>query len=262
MEKMKSTLKVVGKAGLRRLLIGMWNATVHIDRSLFLRYLHEYHTDVIVTRFDHPRLFDWESVQLPNQLNDFCDLAFMFWLTPLNRGLLRQDIDEALILYRTVASIPQPKGVEIGRFFGASTILLALAVGHEGDLISIDIAPRNDEHISSILKRFDLVDRVKLIVKDANEVNIEGVLDFVFIDGDHSFEGAKRDHNRWGKRVKSGGYIIHHDMANARPYATQWESLAKLRQEILSKQKGQLELINEVGSISIFRRISNDFTEL
>lgn len=35
--------------------------------------------------------------------------------------------------------------------------------------------------------------------------------DFVFIDGDHSYEGVKRDIRLWKPKVKKGGYLIGHD---------------------------------------------------
>ena len=37
-------------------------------------------------------------------------------------------------------------------------------------------------------------------------------IDFVFIDADHSYEGVKNDIAAWEPKVKSGGYIIGHDI--------------------------------------------------
>ncbi len=37
-------------------------------------------------------------------------------------------------------------------------------------------------------------------------------LDFVFIDADHSYEGVVKDIAAWAPKVKSGGYIIGHDI--------------------------------------------------
>lgn len=38
--------------------------------------------------------------------------------------------------------------------------------------------------------------------------------DFVFIDGDHSYEGCKRDIEAWYQRVKAGGLLCGHDYAH------------------------------------------------
>ena len=200
--------------------------------------------------------FAWGQIPLPERANNFEDLAFLFWCTSLNRGLLRQDFDEAAALFRTIRSLDRPRGVEIGRFYGASTLLLAVAAGPQGRVISIDIAPKDDTALASALTKLGLLDRVELVVRDANEVQIEGSLDFVFIDGDHCFEAAKKDHNKWGALVRAGGYIIHHDMGNQRAFATQWSDLSKLRSEILTRQAGLVELVVERGSMAVFRRVS------
>ena len=42
-------------------------------------------------------------------------------------------------------------------------------------------------------------------------VVLDGSLDFVFIDGDHSFENAMLDILMWSKKVKSGGIVAVHD---------------------------------------------------
>ena len=39
----------------------------------------------------------------------------------------------------------------------------------------------------------------------------DGSLDFVYIDGDHSYEGAKQDIRLWFPKVKKGGLIAGHD---------------------------------------------------
>lgn len=39
----------------------------------------------------------------------------------------------------------------------------------------------------------------------------EGSLDFVFIDGDHSYEGCKADIEAWSPKVRKGGLIAGHD---------------------------------------------------
>jgi hypothetical protein len=40
-------------------------------------------------------------------------------------------------------------------------------------------------------------------------------LDFVYIDGDHSFEGAVRDIQAWGPKVKPGGILAGHDYVHS-----------------------------------------------
>lgn len=40
------------------------------------------------------------------------------------------------------------------------------------------------------------------------------MLDFLFIDGDHSYEGVKQDFEMYRKFVRSGGWIAFHDIKN------------------------------------------------
>jgi len=47
--------------------------------------------------------------------------------------------------------------------------------------------------------------------QDAVKKFEDGYFDFVFIDGDHSYEGVKRDIKLWNPKVKKGGCLIGHD---------------------------------------------------
>jgi hypothetical protein len=207
-------------------------------------------------------MFNFENTSFPNNVCGFEDLSFLFWSSPLNRGIIRQDIDEAAELFKTVNKIKNAHGIEIGRFNGGSTILLALAVGKKGKLISFDIDPINDIELIQVLKKYTLFHRVKLLVERSDSAKLYNKLDFVFIDGDHSYEAAKQDHNIWGSQVKPNMFIIHHDMGNTREYSSQWSDLKRLREEIITKQKGIVFLYKEVGSLSIFKRTSRNWVNI
>jgi predicted O-methyltransferase YrrM len=248
---------------LKRIAAALCGQLVAVAPNHFLSALLRNHPDLVVGKSGRaPKLFQWNNTGVQERLEHFEDLAFLFWNTPLNRGLLRQDFDEAATLFKTVRSLEKPRGVEIGRFHGASTVLLAVAVGEAGKLTSIDLAPQNDDALPRVLQSAGIAERVKLVVADANKVEISEALDFVFIDGDHSYDGARRDHNKWGKLVKVGGYIIHHDMARQREFATQWQELMQLRNDILKRQHEHLDLAVEVGSLSVFRRKSATWSDL
>ncbi|MDB6023623.1 MAG: protein of unknown function, putative O-methyltransferase [Pedosphaera sp.] len=228
----------------------------------FLDALRRNHYELVAREFNRAYLFNWQKAGLRKSIEDFEDLAPLFALGPMSRGIIRQDFDEAAALFKAVRSRPQARGVEVGRFNGGSTLLLAVAIGAEGRLVSIDIEPQDDAALAAILQRANLRERVELLVGDANQVQRGEDYDFVFIDGDHSYEGAKRDHNLWGRKTRPGGLIIHHDMANSRQFSTQWGELARLRSDILAGQKEELELVEEVGSLSIFKKRNGSWTEI
>ena len=232
---------------------------VGLSPKAFLDSLRRNHYEFVAREFNRSSRHKWSSVGLPDSPRDFEDLVTLFELSSLNRGVIRQDFDEAALLFRTVRSLPAPRGVEIGRAAGGSTLLLAVAVGPGGKLLSIDLAPPDDGLLVEVLNRAHLLDRVELVVGDANRFERNEQFDFVLIDGDHTYEGARKDHNRWGKLVRPGGFVVHHDMGNSRNLATPLAELARLRQDILTRQREQLELLAEAGSMVVFRRRSSSW---
>lgn len=100
--------------------------------------------------------------------------------------------------------------VEIGRFHGGSTILLA---GSNGSVKvhSIDIDPVDDESLQAIIDKLHF-DNIKLIVGDSTSPsNVISNFDVLFIDGDHSYEGVKADMENWYPALEVGGHVILHD---------------------------------------------------
>jgi len=60
------------------------------------------------------------------------------------------------------------------------------------------------------LKGFD-VDLMKTTGVEASLTVEDGLLDFVFIDGDHYFDNAMLDIILWSKKVRKGGIVSGHD---------------------------------------------------
>lgn len=228
----------------------------------FATALKSNHLTGALRRLNDPALFSLRQSGLKAEVAGFEDLLPLFWSSPLNRGIVRQDLDEAGTLYRAIRRLGSPVGVEIGRFYGGGTLLLACAVGPDGRLISIDIAPKDDSALCEILKATGLSDRVELLVLDANQATVDCALDFVFIDGDHSYEGARKDHNRWVPQVRPGGVVVYHDMAFSRPLSTQEADLNRLRAEILAQTPPRLTLLTEAGSMSVFERTDSPWSDI
>lgn len=204
------------------------------------------------------RMREWKETTLPNGVDGFEDLAFLFTSAHENRGILRMDFDEAALLYGIVARIPARRGVEIGRFRGGSTVMLSAAMPDNGRLVSIDIQPKDDDAVRAALRHIGTDHKVALVVSDANDVDYDEELDFVFIDGGHSYEAAKKDHLKWGALVKKGGLIVHHDMAMGRPDALPHAALLRLQEDIVRHQGRDVELRKEAGSLAVFCRISDE----
>lgn len=139
--------------------------------------------------------------------------------------------------------------LEIGTAGGGTLFLFSRIASHDATLISID---NNYSWRKSFIKSFAtkrqnilLVDmnshqkqtrnKIKHILKDKK-------LDFLFIDGDHSYNGVKDDFSMYAGFVKHGGIIAFHDILLA-------DTVGKFYQEIKNKFK-HIEIID--------REVKND----
>ncbi|MDC7785705.1 class I SAM-dependent methyltransferase [Rhodoplanes sp. TEM] len=124
---------------------------------------------------------------------DFAELAWLFTSSNRNRGILRQNFDEAALLWRAVRRSAGPI-LEIGRRHGGSTALL-LTAGAGRPVTSIDIEPAHHEVCQRLFDQTLLAtpERLHLIVGDSRVPLPGASFGFAFIDGDHSYEGVKAD---------------------------------------------------------------------
>lgn len=102
--------------------------------------------------------------------------------------------------------------LEIGRFKGGSTLLMAFAAKNV-PIYSIDLAPQNDERLQQIFKAVGKGENVHLIVGDSQRGQFPSVgrYDVLFIDGDHSYEGCTADIAKWYGGLAKNGHMIFHD---------------------------------------------------
>ncbi|MFC1593798.1 class I SAM-dependent methyltransferase [Candidatus Omnitrophota bacterium] len=204
---------------------------------------------------EHNLSVKFSNTQLPEEIKGFEDLTFLFWSSPLNKGLIRMDMDEAAYLFKLVKSLSEPVCVEIGRFKGGSAFLIASAM-NGGRLFSLDLHEKMmlreegksyDEEFIHALQKYRLREKVEVVVADsASYDNSKISCDLLFIDGDHSYEGVKKDFEHWMGCVKAGGHIIFHDASRARPFAVYLEGIGRLVEEL--EGRGFVRKINEVGS--------------
>jgi predicted O-methyltransferase YrrM len=62
-------------------------------------------------------------------------------------------------------------------------------------------------------------------------------VDLLFIDGDHTYEGAKADYENYGKLVRPGGMIALHDIADSESHRRQGCGVYKLWTEIKGEKQ-------------------------
>lgn len=165
--------------------------------------------------------------------------------------------EEISALYGRVCALQPKVVVEIGTCHGGSLYLWCQAASPHACLISLDLPQgrygggyhtkrekfyrffakeeqklhllRGDSHST------ESQEKVKSLLGDKQ-------IDFLFIDGDHSYEGVKRDYELYSPLVRSGGLIALHDIA-PRQAATGIE-VALFWQEIKAKETHTHEFLN------------------
>lgn len=133
-------------------------------------------------------------------------------------------------------------GVELGVSQGRFTMYLC-AIMHDMNMMAVDRWEEQPDHTSegwigwdhegshsrfkSNCEKF-FPGRVDIRRMDSSQsANLveDGSIDFSFIDGDHSYEGCKKDIDAWLPKIRPGGMICGHD------YNEKWPGVMKAVKE-------------------------------
>ena len=202
----------------------------------------------------------------PESIEGFEDLSFLFTSSALNFGVAVLGFDEAAYLYRLARSLPAGSTVvEIGRLRGGSTLILATATRGESDVWSFDLhdpsyfahgGADHDAELRDALTRYGLGARVHIVVGDSGTAeHPPEPCDLVFVDGDHSYDGVRRDYDHWRDAVRPGGHLLFHDGAQGRLFAPAMPGVARLVEEIERDDVETFALRGVAGSIVHFERV-------
>jgi hypothetical protein len=83
---------------------------------------------------------------------------------------------------------------------------------------------------------------------------IEGDFDLLFIDGDHSDDGIRRDWSDWSPRIQPGGIVALHD-TRASPHNPGVETLGSFRYfESDIRHDPRFRLVRQVDTLSVLER--------
>lgn len=133
---------------------------------------------------------------------NFEDMMWLFTSTQHSRGVARLNIAEAALLWKYAARA-EIGMLEIGRRHGGSTCLLA-AANPGVPLASIDLRPEHNPKCEEFFQD----NPVALLVGNSRTFAFKEVSDFIFIDGDHSYEGVKADFQNAIKVALPGTTVI------------------------------------------------------
>lgn len=160
-----------------------------------------------------------------------------------------QERDEIVALANFVNSIQPKVVVEIGSKFGGTLHIWCSLT--KGKVVSIDLV----EGIHGGITREQFNDRNMNFLNKFSNVNfIEGnshdedtfkllskvlhgdKIDFLFIDGDHTYEGVKQDYEMYSPLVKKGGYIAFHDINDTQRHRDRNVYVGKLWNELIGEK--------------------------
>jgi predicted O-methyltransferase YrrM len=200
----------------------------------------------------------------PESIEGFEDVAFLFSSNQLSHGIASLQLDEAALLYRLARRVPAGAAVaEIGRFKGGTTLMLASALPDGAELWSYDLhvalrpdmsGPQLDSELAAALARYGLTDRVHLVVGDSRTAEPPPrPCALVFVDGDHTYQGARADYERWREFLAPGGDLLFHDAVDVGGYGNHYPGIAQLVGEI-ERADESLERRPNAGSVAHFTR--------
>ena len=134
--------------------------------------------------------------------------------------------DEITNLLKILAKRKPKNILEIGTAWGGTLFLFAKVASPQAKIVSVDIpsgyAGGYPEWRVKLYQSFGMPEqKIWLIRKNSHllstlgmvETALEGrKLDFLFIDGDHTYDGVKKDFETYCKLVRKGGLIALHDI--------------------------------------------------
>lgn len=145
---------------------------------------------------------------------------------------------EALGLYNIASRLSANAViVEIGSWQGKSTYCIAKGL-KTGEIFAIDpfnadggldVQSQDEynrkkgdsdllENFSTNMRKLGVIDKIKAKKGYSYQFNNDfSKIDFLFIDGDHSIEGCKKDFEMYASKIVKGGYIAFHDYYHDRP---------------------------------------------
>jgi predicted O-methyltransferase YrrM len=155
------------------------------------------------------------------------------------------------------------KALEIGTYQGVSAAVVAEALSQEGTLYCVDPWPEEQGRSNPCwriarrhLRRANVAQRVRILRGLTEQVyrEIPDDLDFVFIDGDHSWEGIGTDWEIVAPRVVPRGIVCLHDVIV--PADEPWRTPASVRffNEVIARDP-RFELLASVHSMAVVRKL-------
>lgn len=157
------------------------------------------------------------------------------------------------------------KTAEIGVWHGVTTRRIAEALAPGGVVYAVDnyvpgrlgfsfqyrVARRNTQPFR---------DRVRFVLATGKDAAVQFAreqitnFEFVFIDGDHSYEGIRTDWEAWSPLIANGGVVALHDSRSCEGRNLEDAGSCRFTREVILRDP-RFKLIDEVDSVSVLQRV-------
>ena len=155
--------------------------------------------------------------------------------------------------------------VEIGVWHGVTTRRLRVVMASDGILYAVDPYPvgRIGISLQRLIARSEVgrvpngrVEWVRETGADAARglaPRLAGRVEFVFIDGDHSYDGLRADWEGWSELVAPGGSIALHDSRSSPSRTIDNAGCVRFTREVILADP-RYEVADTIDSLTVLRR--------
>jgi len=188
---------------------------------------------------------------------------FGLWLVGLEQAQTQTSAGERACLAKHAAG--KQRLLEIGVWHGVTTRVLRSVMDPGATLYAVDPFPPGRLRFSF---QYLIAHREVGAVRNGKVVWVRATgeeaarrhrqqglppLDFIFIDGDHSYEGLKTDWTGWSPLLAPGGVVALHDSRDTKESPRPGAGSVRYTSEVIVKEPG-FELIEELESLTVLRR--------
>ncbi|MBI3881371.1 MAG: class I SAM-dependent methyltransferase [Verrucomicrobia bacterium] len=158
---------------------------------------------------------------------------------------LKQNMTELLGLVNLLRKQKLQRVCEIGTFKGGTLFIWCQLAAPDAQIISLDLpGPYNEKHREFFDSFRQPGQRLDQLLGSSHEADVRerfkqtlgnAELDFLFIDGDHSYDGVRKDYEFYSRFVRRGGVIGFHDIV--RRDEQPWLEVHKFWAELKTKHR-------------------------
>lgn len=188
---------------------------------------------------------------------------FLLWNAGLARAETQTSEAERACLARHAAG--RRRLAEVGIWHGVTTCRLRRVMAPDGVLFGVDPYPRGRLGFSAqrVIARREVsrspggeVRWLRLTGEEAARHLAEAgepPVDFVFIDGEHSYEGLRRDWESWSGLVAPGGVVALHDSCSSAEREIEDAGSVRYTREVIRRDP-RFEVAEVVDTLTVLRR--------